>query len=345
MRSIPLVRPLLPSMHTVASLLETSRMTGMYSNFGPNYHLVRHALFKKFNRNMLPVTNGTAAIELACKTVLKKGARVVIPDFTHIGTYAGVVSAGCKPILCRTNEKTWTLELKGLASRVDEFDAFVVVSPFGHFVDIAPYERFAKRHKKTIIYDYAGAWGQFPETDFPVCYSLHATKGLAIGEGGIVSFKSPYLFEKCRVLSNFGIGHSGNVLHVNGSNLKMDEIRLAMLLDHIDSYSFVQDKFLKRGNTLLKYYRLLKTKGPAYLLSNPPSLFVFPGMEKIRVEKFKDIFTAKFYYPLLSRMGALSKVKRFSASGDYFLGCLALPVDVCELEQQIIVELITKDLK
>lgn len=336
------MRSLLPNKDKTMENLSSSIVMGQFSNFGPNYHQARSLIFQKYNRASALVTNGTAAIELACKTMLYAGCRVVIPDYTHFGTYSGVVNARCRPILARVNKKTWALDLEGLAKRKDEFDAMVVVAPFGYHLDIEPYEEFAAKHDKMIIYDFAGAWGQFPETDFPVCYSFHATKSLSTGEGGAILFKAFTYAEKARKLSNFGIENDGKILMNHGGNYKLDEIRCAMLVAHLDNEVEFWERNSKRKFTLERYMRHFKILSNKKFRKAIPSMAALPNMTKLRIEALPPFITAKRYYPLLSRMPCLNRVPRFSESDKYFENIVALPIDVTVEEQDYIIKEIRK---
>jgi len=336
---IPLIRPMIPELKHLEPLLKKSRKANQWSNFGPNYYKSVDMLFNITNRFVLPVTNGTVAIQLACRTILPVGSRVVIPDFTHIGTYVGVKDAGMIPIIMQSNEDTWALDLDDLAIHHDKYDAFVVVAPFGYNVETEWYENFAEKHNKKIIYDFAGAWGQFPDTDFPVCYSLHATKSWSTGEGGLVSFNTDREMEFCRQLSNFGISPTGEIFEDGGGNYKMDEIRCAIIVAHLNKYDKIEERIRQRKNIYENYCRALYTGS----VQHTPSLCVIPNMSHINPKDFANKFVCKYYFPLLSRMPHLSHVERLTVNiGEYFTRTLALPTDVTTTEQSRIIKCLEK---
>lgn len=331
MRPIPLITPLLPNMRRAMKYYQKSIDTGMLSNFGPCFDLAVDKLQDLTARFMLPVSNGTAAIQVAAYATLRDWERVAIPDYTHIGTYAALKAGGFCVRLVKTNEHTWLIDLDSLKENVNSFDSFVVVAPFGVRVDITPYEAFAQVHGKRIIYDFAGAWGQFPKTKWPVCYSLHATKGFTTGEGGLVSFSTLTSFELGRMYTNFGIGRDGNKI-IDGYNLKMDELRCAMIASHIDEYQRIENRTYWRSIVNARYNEHLG----ASPLSEAPSLCVIPR-QTAHPPRFSKKFVSKYYYPLLSRMSRLSEVNTISKSSDYFTNCLALPIDVTPKQQDRII--------
>lgn len=340
-KPIPLIRPLIPKNDDISKTLEKSRKAGVFSNFGPNYNLSVELLHTRTSRHMVPVTNGTVAIQLAAQTTLPKLSRVVIPDYTHIGTYVGIRDAGMIPILSKTNPFTWCLDIEALRSKVEFFDAFVVVSPFGYFVNTQVYEDFAQKYKKKIIYDFAGAWGQFPKTRFPVTYSLHATKSWSCGEGGLVSFDNERDYERCRRLTTFNIGPDYSISEDVGGNFKLDEIRCAMIVSHMKRY---QDIIVRQCERILVMQKYESTFG--YVPGGESTtLAVMANMYDVVPEKFKNKFVCKFYFPLLTRMPHLKHVKVFSESSDSFLGNMALPIDVTAKEQDLIIKEISNALR
>lgn len=339
MKPIPLIRPLMPDMKNVMKHLEDSFAENTFSNFGPNYFKSVNRLQEITGKHSVLTTTGTAAIQVACSVSLPPGSRVVIPDYTHIGTYVGVRDAGMIPILCKTDELSWTLDVESLFKYKNEFDAFVVVSPFGYKVNHETYEEFARAFKKKIIYDFAGAWGQFPSTSFPVCYSTHATKAFSTGEGGFVLFSTLDEQECGRMKTNFGISKDGK-FSTPGFNLKMDEIRCAMLFEHLINDDAVTHRIHERALTANIYMFELGYHDMMERFNHPSaSLCVVPEFEDVNQEIFKNKFICKKYYPLLSTIVSYS-VKRISENNKtgLFNGCLALPIDVTKEEQQLIIE-------
>lgn len=338
---IPLIRPLIPKTEDIGKYLERSRKANTFSNFGPNYNLAVEMLNLKTSRYVTPVTNGTVAIQLAAQTVLEPKSRVVIPDYTHIGTYVGIRDAGMIPILSKCNPFSWTLDLNPLRQKIDFFDAFVVVSPFGYLVNTAPYEEFAAKYKKKIIYDFAGAWGQFPKTKFPVTYSLHATKSWSCGEGGLVSFSSMKEYEKCRRMTTFNIGPDYSIASDIGGNFKLDEIRCAMIVAHMKNYSEILLRQCDRVMVMSEYEKHFG----AVPSCESTTLAVMSNMFDVVPDDLKHMFITKFYFPLLTRMPHLKHVKTFSESDDSFTGNLAIPIDVTKKEQEFIIKGITDALR
>lgn len=209
---IPLLRPRMPDNESICKYFQMSRDAGVFSNFGPCHELARKRIQELTTYNTL-VSNATVGLELALRARLKPGSRVLMPSFTFKATYCSVVNAGMIPILNVVDEKTW------LVSPHCEYDALIVVSPFGRPVPFEKYECL----NVPVFFDLAGAWGQHYKGNQVALYSFHATKNLSIGEGGCVVSNDLELIEKISWLSRFQY-----------TNAKLSEIQCSVLLAALD---------------------------------------------------------------------------------------------------------------
>lgn len=340
---IPLMKPLLPNMATAQVFFRESIDASQFTNFGPNFWAVCNQLNKMFSRYMLPVSNGTSAIEIACKTIFSPGDRIVIPDFTHIGTYSGAKAFTNDVILSKVDTETWTLSLQELEKHVNDFDAMIVVSPFGYPVDVEKYDAFAEFHHKKIVYDFAGAWGEFPDTKWPVTYSLHATKCFTTGEGGIISFPHKFMFDDARRVSGFDIQENGHICTNRGVNSKMDEFRCSLLRSHLATYGEIYVR-LTRRKMIHEFYCSEIQGDTARDNIGSPSLSTFKGLGGIDLTKLP--FVSKYYYPLLSNEDKFYfDIPKFSKSDGDFETCLALPTDLTYHEQVTVIEALQKEIR
>lgn len=335
---IPLVRPLMPDFDMVNHIIYAKDDMNTWSNFSQLHTLLEKKLEERTGRYSLPVVNGTAAIRVALQTLLGVGRRVALPDFTHVGTLQAVISAHMMPVLLPANPVTWQIDPMALERHKNEFDAFVVVSPFGYRVDTISYDALAWKLKKPIVYDFAGAWGQFPKTSYPVTYSFHATKNFSCGEGGLVCFTHEDQIVRARRLINFGTLPDRTVETPLADNLKIDEIKAAVILAHIAGYERIAERLENKREVLRIYSESLIPFGmnlPSNALSGYPSLCVLGGFEnadQVEARLVARGIIAKRYYLSLGSMPGLKNVKSFGKTPDVFNTTIALPGDVTELE-------------
>lgn len=345
MTNIPLLRPQIPSLDSLSSLYDESIKSGMYTNFGPCFWRAFNLLGAQFNRACLPVSNGTVAIEIAAIVHFEQGWRVAVPDFTCVATLLAIQRAGMHPVIFPCDEKTWTIDLKILAKYKNEFDAMVVVSPFGYHVDIALYQMFSTDHNKKIVFDFAGAYPMHPLTgDSPVCYSMHATKNLATGEGGFISFASPQEWSRAKKLINFAFNEHKETESIHGVNGKLDDLRCAMLCYHLSNgREAIAARIKRKKNLIDAYQKSLPVVQNQLHRIGFPSVCVVAGLDaqKIEDEGSKNgISFRRYYHPLLSKMSGLSNVPRFGKSSELFETCIGLPSDVDTSEFKTVVKFI-----
>jgi dTDP-4-amino-4,6-dideoxygalactose transaminase len=159
-----------------------------------------------------------------------------MPSWSHVATAAAAVSAGLRPYFLDCDAKTWALDVSATERHARSADvrAVVVVAPFGGRIDYAAWDDFSRTTSIPVVIDGAAAFDQFvnfghliPWGRTPVMVSLHATKVLGIGEGGLLLSADPELMLRTRECSNFGIKDDRNIEGAIG-NFKMSEYAAAM---------------------------------------------------------------------------------------------------------------------
>lgn len=343
---IPLLRPELPPLQIAAAKMKESLATGRLTNHGPLFEESCRKLREATRRHCLPVSSGTAAVRLALQTSCPRGSRVAIPDFTHMGTLSAAVAAGMHPVLYPVSRVTWTLETEILKLDRKNLGAFVVVSPFGYHVDTEQYDALSKSMGIPVVYDFAGAWGMKTETKNPVCYSLHATKNIPVGEGGILSLCEEEKWTQAMRLANFDTQPNREYASPWGDNLKLDELRCALLLWQLANPMTAVRK-ADRKRELIDLYQaefLDGTAGTRLHIRGAPSMCAIPNMAAERIEEMSQQygFEAKRYYRLLTEMPGLSGVERAGQSSAFFRTVCALPSCASDEEAQQVVESVLK---
>ena len=87
-----------------------------------------------------------------------------------------------------------------------------------------------------------------PKTNVAIIVSLHATKMLGAGEGGIVYVNDPEIASKIRSFCNFGFDSRSGLRHSKsfGSNLKMSEYSAAVALASFSRWDEVRQDSIQR---------------------------------------------------------------------------------------------------
>lgn len=216
-------------------------------------------------RYAIAVSSGTAALHIAYLATLQPGDEVLVPSFTHISTASMVHFAGCKPIFCDIDPRTFTLDVEDARKRLTEKTrAIAPVHLFGNACDIDEIIDFAKEHDLKIIWDAAQAHGtKYRGQDVGsfgdlVCYSFYPTKNMITGEGGMITTNDPALAERSRLLRNHW--QTEKYYHPGlGFNYRMTDVEAAIGLEQLRKLDhFVQRR---RENAAYLTERLSKIEG------------------------------------------------------------------------------------
>jgi len=267
------VKVLIPDMPSAGELQPYLRRIDAslwYSNGGP---LV---LELEKRTGGVAVSSATLGLELAAKCIFRK--RVRIPAFTFPATATALIRAGLEPVLCDVDENLVLVD-------IDEDS--LPVCPFG-----APVRPGG-------LVDAAAAWGAQHEGNR--VFSLHATKSLPAGEGGLVCGDKD-LLARIRKLSNFGMVNG--VVHEVGTNAKLSEYHAAVALASLDRWDVT---LAKRLQVRAWYVERLGETFPS--ITNFPVL-VQRAADVSGLMGFKGIETRRWYVPTLERHPAFVHLKR-----------------------------------
>ncbi|CAM3864305.1 DegT/DnrJ/EryC1/StrS aminotransferase family protein [Rheinheimera salexigens] len=243
--TIALNKPVAPNLAKLIQYLEQVHDSGWYTNFGPLHQQLTERLERFLGvENLLLVSNGTLAIQVACK-VLNVQSALTTP-FTFVATTSALLWQGINTAFCDIDNDSYNLCPKHVdqALQLDNsYDAIVATHVYGNPCDVAAIQNVAERYNKKIIYDAAHAFGVKVGDKSVLSFgdastlSFHATKVFHTVEGGAIVFKHKADFEKAKQLINFGIQMDGS-LGEPGINAKLNEYQCAVgltLLDEIES--------------------------------------------------------------------------------------------------------------
>jgi dTDP-4-amino-4,6-dideoxygalactose transaminase len=251
---IKVLIPDMPRAHQLMRALQDMDANKIYVNNGP---LVA-AVESKFRRwKTLPsamVSNATVGIELALRSLnLPAGSSVLVPSVTFSATGQAIKNAGLNPVVTDVDEHSWQLTPAIAETYLPKMSisAVIPVAAFGFGVPTAPWEEFYRNTGIPVIIDAAGAvMTQQPTVagcNIFTVYSLHATKFIGAGEGGLVCHNLPERVALIRSMAAFGPG---------GTNAKNSEYHAAVALVAMRR-SVMRKKVAKIQQVLKAYRRLL----------------------------------------------------------------------------------------
>jgi dTDP-4-amino-4,6-dideoxygalactose transaminase len=245
--AVPFQRPSLPSLPEIERYFAMSRSEGWYSNAGPCHDLlVARSSALLGNRPVVPVSSAGIGLIVALRALVPAtgghARQVVLPSFTFAATAAAVVWCGLEPVFCDIEDEGWHLcparlhEL--LAARQGRVAAILACSAFGTpppDAVTAAWSSAAEEWDIPLIVDAAAGLGSDgagrpPDAEI---FSMHATKPLAVGEGGLVALRDEAAAATVRTLINHGLGPDHEAVAV-GLNGKLDEWHAATALAGLD---------------------------------------------------------------------------------------------------------------
>lgn len=249
LEKIPLMRPSLPCHDLVAPYLHEIDSNRWYTNFGPLLNKFIDQLAKIFgmtSENIIAVSNGTIGLINILRALnLPKDSYCLLPSWTFTASPASIIASGLTPYFIDVDEESWALNpdvVKKKLHEIKNVSAVMVVSPFGAPIDTREWDLFSEETGIPVIIDAAAGFDSFTSIPFsrpgknPVMISLHATKPLGIGEGGIVISSDSKLVEEVNKMSNFGFCGS-RVSQIPGTNGKVSEYQAAIGLAAINDWA------------------------------------------------------------------------------------------------------------
>ncbi len=242
--NIRILKPDMPKTFDLQCYLEKIDSNEIYTNFGPLHEELILRLSRRFGVQADQIalcSNATLALIGTIQTMcsLFPIKNMSLPSWTFAAT--GVAALSCfdqdKLILVDVGDD-WR------SSIPSGFDSHLDVLPFGDEIDFSRY----RDRDVPIVIDAAASFGSisninFPSSgDFAVVVSLHATKLLGAGEGGVIISNNKEWVAKFKHWTNYGFSKSRESTFL-GSNAKLSEYAAAVGLASLDRWDVVKDKF------------------------------------------------------------------------------------------------------
>lgn len=240
--NVPVMKPCLPRFEQVSPYLQSMDQTQIYSNRGPLVRTLesRYARFLGVDvEQVATVSNATQGIMGAIAVSSKK--RWIVPDWTFPATAHAVLNLGCEVILTDVDSSTWAIS--NVWKSYQSSPGVLPVVPYGRPFMIDEYAM-----DQDFVVDAAASLGCKPNLSTlrgngAVIFSLHATKVLGGGEGGIVVFGSPERAQEFRSWTNFGFAGT-RLASRSGTNAKMSESTAAYCLAALDDWDNERESWL-----------------------------------------------------------------------------------------------------
>lgn len=302
---------------------------GWLTNNGPLVQKLEKRLAEYLGvKNIVLVSNGTVALEIAYRPLGLKGFVITTP-FSFVATTSSLVTNQLLPIFADIDSNSFNLDPKNIEKLITpNTSAILPVHVFGNACEVEEIEQIAKKHDLKVIYDTAHAFDVKYKDQSVLNYgdistlSFHSTKLFHSIEGGALIINDDKLVQKARYLINFGIKNAEEIPEL-GTNAKMNEFEAAMGLCVLDDIEEIKQK---RKDILENYRKELKglVKFQEQNENATENYSYFPVVfeseaQLLKIQKAlneKEIFPRRYFYPSLDTLEYIEPKQECKISRD-----------------------------
>ena len=354
---IPVNKPYFPDLGKYKRYIEGIYDRAWLTNNGPMVVELKKRLEEYLGvENLLPVANGTLALQVAYKALDITGNAVTTP-FTFVATANSLKWEGITPRFADIDPRGLNLCPEKTAALINnETSAIVPVHVYGNPCAVDAFDALARQHNLKVIYDAAHAFGIQRNGKSILNYgdastlSFHATKVFHTVEGGAIIFKDKDAYERAVKMINFGIDTSDSSIVDYGINAKMSEVHAAMGLAMLDNMDEILERrcelhslYLQKLNGFVQFpeWDAEANQNGAYM----PVLFESEEKCTKVFNRLKDkgVYARKYFSPSLSNVAVLNDKTSYTPISDETAGnvlCLPQYYDLKRKEIEIICNII-----
>ena len=336
---INVTKTYLPNKKNFIKYVDEIYKNGWVTNNGPLVKLLEKRLATYLGvKNIVLVSNGTVALEIAYRTLGIEGDVITTP-FSFVATTSSLVTNGINPIFSDIDKNTLNIDSRKIKKKISKkTQAIVPVHVFGNPCNVEAIQEIAKKNDLKVIYDAAHAFGVKYKGKSILNYgdistlSFHATKLFHSIEGGALVIHDDDLVQKARYLINFGIENAESIPEL-GTNAKMNEFEAAMGLCMLDEMNIVSDArkdvFNLYENELSGFVQFQELNKDASLNHSYFPIILKDEEQLLIVQKElhkKKVFPRRYFYPSLDTLEYIEPKQYCENSRDISNRILCLPL-------------------
>lgn len=234
--------------------------TGWISSEGPFVKEFEQKMSATVGRKYgIAVSNGTAALEVACQALgIGEGDEVIMPTFTIISCAMAVTKLGAVPVLVDSDIHDWNMNVDEIEKKItSKTKAIMIVHIYGLPVQVDKVLALANKYNLKVIEDAAEMHGQTyhgkPCGSFGdiSTFSFYPNKHITTGEGGMVVTDDEELAERCRSLRNLCFRKDIRYVHDEISdNYRFTNLQAAVGLAQLERL----EEFVEKKRDMGRYY-------------------------------------------------------------------------------------------
>ena len=204
------------------------------------------------------LNSGTAALHLAVIATGIKSGEIITTPVTFVSTAHVILYANCTPVFADVQEDTLNIDPRDIERKITpKTRAIIPVHYGGHPCDMDEISELAAKHGLYVIEDAAHACGaeykgkKAGNLGHYGCFSFHAVKNLATGDGGMITTNDKESYENLTKLRWVGINYNTFQRSTKGYSWHYEVESLGFkdhMNDIIAAIGLVQLKKLSRTN-------------------------------------------------------------------------------------------------
>lgn len=346
---INVTKTYLPNVEKYKEYVDQIFQSGWLTNNGQLVKMLEQKL-KEYLRvkNIVLVSNGTIALQVAYKLLELKGEVITTP-FSFTATTSSLVWENLTPVFADIDEDTFCMDPELIEGKItNKTSAILPVHVFGNGCYVEKINSIAKKYNLKVIYDAAHAFGVNYDSESILNYgdvsvlSFHATKIFHTIEGGALIINDDNLYEKAKKMINFGITGPETVEEL-GINAKMNEFQAAMGLCVLENIEII----LGNRKRIYEYYLENLPKDITLQKYNERCTYnyayfpvVFRSEEDLLNVKYKlnkkNIHPRRYFYPSLETLPYLKSKQNNPISNSISKRILCLPMGFDLKEEDVI---------
>lgn len=294
MENIPVFKPILPPLGSIAPYIEQIDKNRYYSNLGPLTKSFEERMANHFGiakDRLVTSTNGTLALTQILQALdAKPGSLCVMPSWTFVATPASAMAAGLIPYFIDVDEENWVISPDDVHALMkhEKVGAVIVVAPFGGPIDLTSWQKLHEQTGIPVIIDAAAGFDGFSKVKHqasnacPIMISLHATKVFGVGEGAVVLTSDAELARRIQMFGNYGFYNSREAM-LPGTNAKLNEYMSAVGMAAMDNWKTTREKWQKISDIFERY------------VVSSPDLSLAPNFNKGWISSYGNVRFASPY--------------------------------------------------
>ena len=274
-----------------------------YLGMGQEVRSFEDRLSQFFNRPVVVVSSGTAALQLALEACqFESNSEVLVPSLTYVASFQAITAAGLKPIACEVEEDYFTLDLKDASKKITS--KTLAIMPVHYSGGVGRLDKiydFAKKKNLRVIEDASHAFGTVFKNKVVgsfgdiSCFSFDGIKNITSGEGGCIVTNDEGVISRAKDSRLLSIHKDTEKRYKKTRSWKFDVFNQGWryhMSDIMASIGIQQLKksasfFNKRRELARLYDSLLRDSTKIYTIPHNYD-YVVPHIYVVRIKDLKD---------------------------------------------------------